>query len=145
MQVGLRNLLERDRDASDITELMKLARQAITVSGDARRARVIFDELRRKIGAESVEPTPARPWRRSTRIFELGFDDLALRIVELASRPESVPDPGRESRRDQFAICLAMMATGPRAPMTSPCWTTFAAPARARTCALRRWRDWASC
>lgn len=120
MQVALRNLLERNRDANDITELMTLARQAITVSGDARRARVIFDELRRKIGAESVEPTPAASLEAIDEDSELGINDLALRVVELASRPESVPDPGRESRRDQFAICLAMLATGPRTTRDEP-------------------------
>jgi hypothetical protein len=120
MQVALRGLLERDRDASDITELMKLARQAIGVSGDAKRARVIFDELRRRIGADSVEPTPGSSLAPIEEDLELGVDELALRVVELASRPESVPDPGRESRRDQFAICLAMMATGPRAPHDEP-------------------------
>lgn len=120
MQVGLRHLLERNPDASEIAGLMRLARQVVALGGDAARARVVFDELRQALGSGSEDTAPTAAPVVVDESYDLGVDELALRIVELASRPEPVPDPGHESRLDRFAICLALLAAGPRPPHDEP-------------------------
>lgn len=106
---GVERLLERDPEAGEIAHLMDLARQALALSGDPGKARLVFDQLRRTVDADpSASPCgdfgdgPCWP-----------VGELSARVAELAARESPCEEPLPSSRRDQVAIGFRLLAGGP--------------------------------
>lgn len=110
IQAGVKRLLERDPDAQAIAALMDLARQALDLSGDPDKARLVFDELRKRLDVPlwaSGAPLPAAAGAA-------GVQALAARVAELASSPEPLAEPATSARADQLAIGFSLLAAGAR-------------------------------
>jgi hypothetical protein len=113
IQDGVQRLLQRDPDANEIANLMALARQALELSGDPEKARLVFDQLRKRVGDEDG---PGARLLRARADHVWTVDELAGRTAELAGRPTTLPEPVAAARRDQLAIGFRLLAAGARDP-----------------------------
>lgn len=111
IRAGVERLLERDPGAQAITALMDLARRTLELSGDPDKARLVFEQLRKRLDDQDVGPDDAPPPDRG-----LAEDVSALerRVRELAERPEPLAAPQVSARRDQLAVCFRVLGAGRR-------------------------------
>jgi hypothetical protein len=113
IRAGVERLLERDPGAQAISALMDLARRTLEFSGDPDKARLVFDQLRKRLDDEDDGPAGnLAPGREPAR------DVVALQrhVSELSARPEPLAEPLASARRDQFAICFQLLGAGRRDP-----------------------------
>lgn len=122
IQDGVQRLLQRDPDANEIANLMALARQALELSGDPEKAKLVFDQLRKKVGDEDG---PGAKLKRAHADHIWTVDELAGRAADLAGRPASLPEPVAAARRDQLAIGFRLLAAGARDPGFEPSVTVL--------------------
>lgn len=113
IRAGVERLLERDPGAQAITALMDLARRTLEFSGDPDKARLMFDQLRKRLADDDCDPAGNLPPGR-----EPARDVAALQrhLRELAARPEPLDEPLASARRDQLAICFQLLGAGRRDP-----------------------------
>lgn len=117
IQDGVQRLLERDPGANEIANLMALARQALELSGDPDKTRLVFDSLRKKL-ADADDPALSPAHARDDHLWTV--DELVSRAAELARRPDSLPEPMASARRDQLAIGVRLLPASVRDPGFEP-------------------------
>lgn len=109
---GLQRLLAHRPDAANLTRLMSLAREAAAVSADAAKARLLFEHVRQTVVAD---PAPPESVVSLEPVFVEGTDTveaLSAQLVELATRPEPLAEPGPTERCDQLALGFRLLAVG---------------------------------
>jgi len=113
IRAGVERLLERDPGARAISELMDLARRTLELSGDPDKARLVFDQLRKRVDDTDGDPDGGPPECGGQIRDVAGF---ARRVAELAERPEPLSPPLVSARRDQLAMCFLVLGRGRRDP-----------------------------
>lgn len=113
IRAGVERLLERDPGAQAISALMDLARRTLEFSGDPDKARLVFDQLRKRVddldcGSAGSLPPVREPAR--------DIAALERHLAALSARPEPLAEPLASARRDQLAICFQLLGAGRRDP-----------------------------
>jgi hypothetical protein len=113
LKAALKRLLDFNPSPRELVQLIAHARSALDISGDPRRADLVFQILRKDI-LERFDSGPGQAQARAKPVrYKLAIDQLAEAVAALDQAGAPIPEPGQGALASHLAVCLNLLASEP--------------------------------